>query len=367
MHEIGVRYPDSGVGWILNQVGLGMTVADQTLQLLKDVSVRLNEISNQISDLQNQLANTNYNVLAASLGEQVSNIQTGHQLLTSLAASPVGSQNQIDDIYDLIHSRIIPGKNQISNAMLGIGFADGGLIKSWSRAVAGSQHFFNKAASDAQRAMYYYWLDLQAIQEELIIEYMHYREYTLKTIGDEFDNYVLSVQTQRELFPREMPDDPTYPGRVYVIRSATGPAAYDIMVHAHVFATRTPMNYNTALSTLAGINQSGGYGFTNWRLPSWDEATRESPEVESMFGGCPEGTMLNLWMRGKGWDFWEFPASFHPLLGPSLHWTFWIDSLNRTPQYFFFAEDGDTGYVSGTFAHVLPVRYLGAGEFYFYR
>ncbi len=70
MHEIGVRYPDSGVGWILNQVGLGMTVADQTLQLLKDVSVRLNEISNQISDLQNQLANTNYNVLAASLGSR---------------------------------------------------------------------------------------------------------------------------------------------------------------------------------------------------------------------------------------------------------------------------------------------------------
>ncbi len=100
----------------------------------------------------------------------------------------MGSQNQIDDIYDLIHSRI-NRKNQISNAMLGNRVRRRWPHQELEPSGAGSQHFFNKAASDAQRAMYYYWLDLQAIQEELIIEYMHYREYTLKTIGDEFDNY----------------------------------------------------------------------------------------------------------------------------------------------------------------------------------
>lgn len=350
-HEIGVRYPDSGVGWILNQAGLGMTVADETLQLLKDVSLRIEEISAQISSLQNQLASTNYNVLAASLGAQVSAIQTAHGLLTSLAASPSPApQSQIDDIYNLINNHIMPGKNQISNAMLGIGFADGGLIKSWSRAVAGSYHFFNTAASDAQYAMYDYWMDIQAIQEELVIEYMHYRDYTIETLAKEFDDYVVSKQAQQALFPRTV-----NPG-FYIVRG-TGSVYYDIMLDSNVFKTRSPMEKNIAVSVITDTLNGTGSDWKNWRLPTL-------ADTQSMFDACPSDMNLKFWMIDGGWFNYGFPASTHPLT-PYSDFTFWLDS--KPEQAFALQMDGREAREYG-WANLLPVRYLAyPEEFYFYR
>jgi hypothetical protein len=136
------------------------------------------------------------------------------------------------------------------------------------------------------------------------------------------------------------------------------------MVHAHVFATRTPMNYNTALSTLAGINQSGGYGFTNWRLPSWDEATRGIARSRVHVWRMSRRTMLNLWMRGKA------GISGVPLRSITAGAIAALDVLDR-----FAESDASVLLLRRRRRHGVrqrhvrsraAVRYLGAGEFYFY-
>ncbi len=154
----------------------------------------------------------------------------------------------------------------------------------------------------------------------------------------------------------------------------------------HIFATGGPTTSSSALSTLAALNSTStaGFGFTNWRRPSYDISTQKSPEAESMFATAPA-------TKDAFWSWWRDQGFDEPLppvgagsallgktgyygLGTQVDFSFWVDVSNNL-LYYYRDVNGHTGILTSypamglgsAYSLLLPVRSLPADEFYFYR
>ncbi len=365
-----------GFGWVLNLVGLGDPVADQTIKMLEQINSQIIELKDKITALQQQLNYVDYNTLAGPLQNTVSAILAANQLLISLSKLPPVTENtteaekesrqtQIDNICTIISGSggILANKNAISNAMLGTGAAGGGMIVKWSKAVVGRQRFFNKESSDAQKAMYDFWFGLQAIQEQLIVDYMHYMEYPQQTIEDEFVAYNTTRNAQRALLPWELPTGEKVPEELILVPFENSA----LMIDTSTFATRGKMKYVDALTALDEINRNSPY--ENWEMPLSTAITKfSSDEVEAMFKDAPK--TVYTWAVSQGWN--SFPDN------ASAKFSFWTDRRDDNPsdRIIYLYDKNHAGLdlaLNYEQYHLLPMRKLPIrdnvkhqGEFYFY-
>ncbi|PPD58026.1 hypothetical protein [Dehalogenimonas etheniformans] len=380
--------------WIMKQAGLGYLIEDQTTQTLNQITSQLNQLSTQIAALQQQLNNVEYDTVAAELLPIVSKIKSAHLLIASLAEGrkvptgttlpptqktplTAGEEQMIKDILNYIGGPdgLYVNRTVISDAMTG-DLLSSGLIEKWSRVVAGKHHFFNKADSDNQQRMYGYWLALQAIQEELIIEYMHYMDYTTTAIENEFIEYNKAKAAQKAKIPWELPDKgwlvvPLVPNPPYI------PAGTCIMIDARTFATRGKMTYAVAVNTLATLN-SADITRNNWEIPvggydysRLDGIVNEPGNyLKAMFWNPYPTLSVNQWMVSQGWT--EMPVDMYTAF------SFWTSGPPDVRVAYLSSENSGKGGVkvvgaaggvgipeyTGTH-YLLPVRLLNQNEFYF--
>lgn len=302
----------SGFGWVMNMLGLGDPVAQTTIDLLVTINSNIDQLMKSVAAMQQQLNAVDYNTLASPLQPIVSKITGASRLLASLAeADEAERQGIIDELCTRIGGQdgILANQYAIRDAMLGTGMAGGGMIAKWSKVVVGRQRFFNKESSDMQQEIYNYWLNLQAIQEMLIIEYMHYKDYSLSRIQKELDEYNLDMNTQKVQIPWELPSEPYDYSTFVIFPYKTGAYMFDTNVFSKSKLTR-----DMAIGIINIMNQEQPrykcqtkplYG---WRLPEAESTGTgiRSTFVELVFQDVPEMKSVYGWALEEGWK--GFPS-----------------------------------------------------------
>ncbi len=374
----------SGFGWVMNMLGMGDPVAQTTIDMLVSINSNIEQLSKSVTEMQKQLNAVDYNTLASPLQSIVSKITRANRSLTSLAGlSPVTDdtsesdkayrQEIIDELCTWIGGPdgIIANQYAIRDAMLGTGMAGGGMIVKWSKWVVGRQRFFNKESSDMQRELYNYWLTLQAIQETLIIEYMHYKNHPLSKIQEELDGYNLDMSAQKECIPWELPCE-SYDDSTFVIFPSK-PWSY--MLDTNVFG-KSMLTRNMAIGIIGIMNTEQPrypcqtHPFYGWELPdSQDIGVLRSMFVELVFQGIPEDEDVRGWAIDEGWK------SIPNVSGKGFSfWTSGIGTGDNRYLIVYRSQKKGLDLDWYTTEHpLLPVRRIlpvgdaaGGGEFYFY-
>ncbi len=316
----------AGFGWVLNMLGLGDPVAQTTIALLETINLKLDELTKSVGDMQRQLNDVDYNALASPLLPIVSKITGANTAFFILANLPPVTedtseadkafrQKTIADLSQRIGGPdgIMANQYAIRDAMLGTGMAGGGMIVKWSKVVVGRQHFFNRQSSDMQQEMYNYWLTLQAIQETLIIEYMHYENYPSNIIEQELAAYNLSIEEQKKWIPWELPTNLSK-GNNESTLIIVPCKPYAIMFDTNIFRKG---NYTyagvTGILNVHNQNQPAyawqTYPMTVWTLPDGrpDGKKLRSDMIEAIFKNIPENKSVKNWAAEQGWK--EFPVN----------------------------------------------------------
>lgn len=356
----------AGLGWALDQAGMGDDGKRQTLEMLAQISQQLTQLQNQMTAMQQQLNAVDYNVIVASLGTLPSDIQTLHKdlhIYVSITPTEENKGSLADEkarIQGQIANYIMPRENAISNAMLGSGYAGGGLIEKWSRVVAGRHHFFSWADSQAQIDMFNYWDYLQQVQLELIVEYRHATKADAAFVTAHIDNYrKINNPAQVAKAPK-----PLQFGRTMVVSPmAPGDSGEGIMIYP--INQSSPMSLAEANQKVSELNSDKVGGWSNWQLPSFSSS--QSAEIRALFQNPYPSVRLKDWALSQGWipELWpRWPDPYD-----ASYWlddgAIWGDTIYRFGEY-----DGRGGYywrIKIDASFVLAVRYLAPGEVYFYK
>ncbi len=383
-----------GLGWALSQVGMGDETNAKMMAMLQQISQQLANLQKQMDEIKAQLNLIDYNVVVASLGTYPSDIMSIYNQVQTLAGLPAGDPSRpalISDIQNLIRNNVILHSNAISNAMLGTGFAGGGLIEKYSRAVSARHHFFNHDDSDMQQTMFQYWDQLQAIELELLVEYAHSILPAPTATGatttaasglamSYINNYNKNRAAQSAKLPAPLPP-PKYASQtnkfLFVSPPAPGDSGTGILIYAAV--ADVARNFSDAKAIVADLNKYDPFRFYDWHLPHWTDSA-QSADMRSMFQNPTPGPGGNLraWIIAQGWDDDYLPSG---------DISFWTDSpttvsgfpgfdpfvnKNNGHLMFVFTEyNGRGGYVNSFGpnwnSYVIAVRSLQPGEFYFYK
>ncbi len=367
----------SGFGWVMNMLGMGDSVAQTTIEMLVKINSNIDQLMKSVAVMQQQLNAVDYNTLASPLQPIVSKITGASRLLGSLADSEpdqADRQDIIDDLCTRIGGQdgIMANQYAIRDAMLGPGMAGGGMIVKWSKVVVGRQRFFNKESSDMQQEIYNYWLNLQAIQEMLIIEYMHYKGYSPSRIQKELDDYNLDMNTQKTCIPWELPSEPSDYSTFVIVPCKSG--AY--MLDTNVFR-KSKLTRDMAMGIIDIMNKEQPrykcqtkplYG---WQLPDAESTAigMRSMFVELVFQDVPELKSVYGSVLEEGWK--GFPSG-----AGVTGFSFWTGGVGEMPGegIVYLSQKKGLDFAKTSSEHpLLPMRRITPifdpvwnGEFYFY-
>jgi hypothetical protein len=369
-------------GWALKLFGSGGDGVDlrEVQRTLEEIKTMLSELSNKMDRIYEQLSaqitQTDYNIRIGQINPLMNTIKSISASLSYLATVTPSPENKIwivsetERIKRIIGEQILPQASVINDQLVGIAGAEG-LIKVWSRVVKNKHRFIGPDDSKQIQAQFDYFDAIQLSLLELTIEYHHATDAPDQVILTAIEQYQNNRKAQLAIKPSPIPKDA-------IIETHTGLMIYPLDVwNAYQFATvvirdacsGTSFIYNIFFlkkgneSYNINFNDSGKplLGFKNWRMPTRSEAQR----------------MIELW-SGQGVGTWAisqgYPKDF--INDKMKVFLFEGGSMELGKNYYvLFTNNGiikynfwSNLYICGgeTYGHLIPVRSLGQGEFYYW-
>lgn len=291
------------MGWGLSEMGIGFK--DETQEAIKEMSRKLDEISNkldvlfvQMNQLKQQIIVSEYNVRVGQLEKLLSNIATIGASLNDFIKNPIKDNPSLlessrNELISSIKLNLINNEEIIHEQLMGIGGQEP-LYKVWSRAVKGSKRFLNSEDSAKVQSMYDFFEMMQTTMLELEVEYYH-------AIGEGGENcnninrilkaYDDNIKEQRALLLLSIPEN------------ALLDTKNNMMIYKGYFYHHMPLFGNKELCKARPLYATVGYkdfcfqcdnmGFKNWR---WLDGTDLKAWIKD-----GKGDLYN-YLIASGWD-----------------------------------------------------------------
>jgi hypothetical protein len=380
-------------GWALKMFGTGGDYSE-VQDTLEEIKTMISQLSDKMDSIYEQLSaqitQTDYNIRIGQINPLMSKIKSTSDSLSFLVTVPQNPVNEkwiaseIERIKRIIGEQILPQASEINNQLVGIGGAEG-LIKVWSRIVKNKHRFLGPDDSKQIQAQFDYFDAIQLSLLELTIEYYHATDAPDQLILNAIEQYKNNRTAQISMKPLPIPKDAiieTHTGLMIhpydvwnALRIASDPAnvprgyiAADAHTYDHIFFyARGAYNYNVHKLL----------GFDKWRMPT----SSEGKHMFELWSGKGVGT----WAISQGYPKDCFDNGNRKDCIDDNKLILLMDSTDRpggmpAQQYWKFqTKDGQilkacniSCYRGYSCAHstiggiLIPVRSLGAGEFYYW-
>jgi hypothetical protein len=297
----------AGLGWLLDQYGLGGGIEDQIAGIqtqLNEIQNTLNKVYEATKQLRTDLADSDFANLAAQATPIVSNVDTGMKQLHSIAQRPVDDPEKkelTEHLLTFIQNHLLDGpQEELDHRLRGLAGADGLITTAYKDALAHHRLWTLKTSLEV-RAIVAYYETAETRLLMLRVEWMHAHHRSAAYIEGQINDVERMITEQKTLLKSD-------PGPAVIADTQTdlewfGPGlSKEVTFHdAQKIAADVG---STGLWTVPKVSEGplGTHVITGfeqfevgkgWRLP-------QAAEVTNLIAGWsdPSGNWVN-WLHGE--------------------------------------------------------------------